>query len=281
MLYCGVSFLISINDSDFLRLTQFIKSNYGINLTHKRTLIEGRLSNIIIEKGFESFSEYLNYVFSDKTGDEIVILINKLTTNHTFFMRESKHFDYMRETVLPYLSKKVKDHDLRVWSAGCSTGEEPYTLEMIINDFFGPEIMSWDTQILATDISNRALNLARQGIYTQEAVKDIPSAWKLNYFEKIGKDGANFKVKPHIKNEIVFREFNLMKRPFPFRKKFHVIFCRNVMIYFDQPTKDALINAFYDITEPGGYLFIGHSESVNRESSKYRYIMPAVYRKEI
>lgn len=271
--------MISINDGDFKNLTQFIKNNYGINLTQKRTLIEGRLSNIIIEKGFDSFSDYLNYVFNDKTGEEIVVLINKLTTNHTYFMRESKHFDYVRDTVMPYLAKTVKDRDLRVWSAGCSTGEEPYTLEMIMQDFFGPGLRTWDTQILATDISNRALEIARRGIYSEAAVNEMPSMWRLNYFEKCG-DGEGFRVKDSIKSNIIFRTFNLMRADFPFRKKFHVIFCRNVMIYFDQPTKDALINRFYDFTEPGGYLFIGHSESVNREATRYKYIMPAVYRRE-
>lgn len=273
--------MISINDNDFTKLTQFIKSNYGINLTHKRTLIEDRLSNIIVEKGFQDFGSYLDFVFSDKTGNEIVVLINKLTTNHTYFMRESKHFDYMRSTVLPFLKENVKDHDLRIWSAGCSSGEEPYTLEMIIQDFLGTELLTWDTQILATDISNRALNLARLGIYSEEAIKEIPQKWKIDYFEKADANGENYKVKERIRNKVVFREFNLMTRPFPFKKKFHVIFCRNVMIYFDQPTKDALINRFYDATEPGGYLFIGHSESINRETSKYKYIMPAVYRKEL
>lgn len=270
--------MIPINDTDFIRLTGFIKQNYGINLTQKRTLIEGRLSNIIIEKGFQNFSDYLDFVFNDITGDEIVILINKLTTNHTYFMRESSHFDYMHGTVLPYLSSTVKSRDLRIWSAGCSSGEEPYTLEILMKEYFGSEAGNWDTQILATDISNRALNIAKSGIYAADAIKEIPPAWKLNYFEKI--DAENFKVRDVIKKEIIFRIFNLMTPQFPFRKKFHVIFCRNVMIYFDQPTKDALINKFYENTEPGGFLFIGHSESVNREASKYKYIMPAVYRKE-
>jgi chemotaxis protein methyltransferase CheR len=272
--------MISINDGDFKNLTQFIKSNYGINLTQKRTHIEGRLSNIILEKGFENFSDYLEYAFGDKTGEEIVVLINKLTTNHTYFMRESKHFEYVRDTVLPYIASTVKDHDLRVWSAGCSTGEEPYTLEMIMQDYFSQNPFTWDTQILATDISNRALEIARHGIYTEEAISEVPSMWKLNYFEKVSGSDGGFRIKEKIKSNVIFRAFNLMKPEFPFRKKFHIIFCRNVMIYFDQPTKDALIDRFYESTEPGGYLFIGHSESVNRESTKYKYIMPAVYRRE-
>jgi chemotaxis protein methyltransferase CheR len=272
--------MISINDEDFRKLTQFIKENYGINLTQKRTLIEGRLSNIIIEKGFDSFSSYLDYAFGDKTGEEIIVLINKLTTNHTYFMRESNHFDYLRDTVLPSLEGTIRDYDMRVWSAGCSTGEEPYTLEMIMQDYFGQSASRWDTQILATDISNRALEIARHGIYTEEAIREIPSMWKLNYYEKLAGNEGNVKIKENIKKNVIFRPFNLMTTTFPFRKKFHVIFCRNVMIYFDQPTKDALVDRFYDMTEPGGYLFIGHSESINRESTRYKYIMPAVYRKQ-
>lgn len=271
--------MISINNDDFNKLTQFIKNNYGINLTKKRTLIEGRLSNMILEKGFDNFNDYLNYVFSDKTGEEIIVLINKLTTNHTYFMRESKHFEYVKDTVLPYMENTVKDHDLRVWSAGCSTGEEPYTLEMIMMDYFGSSPFKWDTQILATDISNRALAIARHGIYTAGSISEVPSKWKLNYFEKLDGSDDNFRIKDNIKINVIFREFNLMRPEFPFRRKFHIIFCRNVMIYFDQPTKEALINKFYEITEPGGYLFIGHSESANRESTNYKYIMPAVYRK--
>jgi len=270
--------MIPINDGDFKRLTEFIKGNYGVNLTQKRTLIEGRLSNIIVEKGFNSFSDYLDFVFGDKSGDEIIILINKLTTNHTYFMRESSHFDYMRETVLPHLSSTIKDRDLRLWSAGCSSGEEPYTLEMILQDYFGGEAQNWDTQILATDISNRALDIARKGIYAAEALKEIPPVWKLNYYEKV--DSENFRVCEKIKKQVIFREFNLMQSQFPFKKQFHIIFCRNVMIYFDAPTKEALVKKFYDCTEPGGYLFIGHSESINRDLTKYKYIMPAVYRKE-
>lgn len=271
--------MISINDNDFLKLTEFMKTNYGINLIHKRTLIEGRLSNIIIEKGFDNFSDYLKFVFDDKTGQEIVTLLNKLTTNHTYFMREPSHFEYLRDTILPYLKETVKDRDLRAWSAGCSTGEEPYTIEMIIQDFLGEEAALWDTQILATDISNRALETARKGIYSASSINDLPSMWKLNYFEKTGDGADTYKVKDKIKNNVIFRRFNLMTPEFPFRRKFHFIFCRNVMIYFDQPTKDALIEKFYNITEPGGYLLIGHSESVNRENTRYKYIMPAIYRK--
>lgn len=269
--------MISINDKDFIKLTSFIQDNYGINLSAKKTLIEGRLGNMIIEKGFKDFSDYLDYVFSMDSKNEITNLINKLTTNHTFFMRENNHFEYFRDKVLPFWVSSLKEKDLRIWSAGCSSGEEPYTLAMILADYLGDEKPKWDSKILATDISVKVLDIAERAIYGAESIDKLPSSWKLNYLKKVDKE--NYQFDDRIKNEVIFRIFNLMEEQFPFKKKFHAIFCRNVMIYFDAKTKTELINKFYDLTEPGGYLFIGHSESINRGETKYRYIMPAVYRK--
>ena len=269
--------MINLKDSEFRELTGYIKDNYGINLTHKKLLIEGRLSNMVTEKGFSGFSEYLKFVFEDSSGNEISTLINKLTTNHTFFMREADHFDYFRDFVLPYLETNAKTKDLRVWSAGCSSGEEPYTLAMIMADYFGEERSLWNTTILATDISHKVLDIAEKGIYSVDAVNTLPKYWSLRYFNKIGNE--NYQINTETREEVIYRNFNLMTEVFPFKKKFHVIFCRNVMIYFEPKTKMDLINKFYDITEPGGYLFIGHSESINKNETKYEYIMPAVYRK--
>ncbi|MBP2627658.1 MAG: chemotaxis protein CheR [Firmicutes bacterium] len=270
--------MIGITDRDFKTLITYIKSNYGINLSQKKHLIEGRLSNLLIEKGFENFSEYLQYVFADGTKLEITSLVNKLTTNHTFFMRETAHFTYFEQQVLPYLQATSKKKDLRIWSAGCSTGEEPYTLAMIIADYFGTEKMSWNAKLLATDISVKALETAEKGIYSLESLDSLHASWKLNYFRKLNKE--NYQILDEIKNEVIFRIFNLMDERFPFKQKFHVIFCRNVMIYFDHATKMELIKKFYEMTESGGYLFIGHSESIGREDTCYKYVMPAVYRKE-
>lgn len=269
--------MITLNEREFKKLNVYIKNNYGINLIEKKVLVEGRLTNLISERGFNSFSEYMDFVFSDTTGKEVALLINKLSTNHTYFMRENSHFHYFKDNVLPYLEENVKDKDLRIWSAGCSSGEEPYTLQMIISDFFGNKKSLWDTKILATDISERVLKIANQGIYPKDGLNDIPGLWKQKYFRILDKD--NYRISNEIKNEVIFRNFNLMERTLPFKKKFHVIFCRNVMIYFDYETKMKLINKFYEFTEPGGYLFIGHSESINKEETKYKYIMPAVYRK--
>jgi len=269
--------MIEITDAEFKQLIVYIKSNYGINLTQKRNLIEGRLSNMLIEKGFTNFSDYLNYIFSDATKSEITTLVNKITTNHTFFMREREHFDYFEKIVLPYLETTVKRKDLRIWSAGCSTGEEPYTLAMIIAEYFGSNRIAWDTKVLASDISVNVLEIAERGIYPLEALDVMPKMWKSKYFKTI--DKMNYQVLDQIKQEVVFRIFNLMDETFPFKQQFHTIFCRNVMIYFDHDTKMKLIQKFYDMTEPGGYLFIGHSESIGRYETSYKYVMPAVYRK--
>lgn len=271
--------MLTITDKEFRQLAAYIKANYGINLKEKkRALVIGRLQNVLIQNNFRNFSEYYKYILSDKTGDAAITLINKITTNHTFFMREADHFFYFRDKVLPYLRSVVKDKDLRIWSTGCSTGEEPYTLAMLIDEFFGEEKKRWDTKILATDISSKVLENATKGIYSNEEISTLPYNWRHSYFKKYDKE--NFIITDKIRNEVIYRKFNLMDENFPFRRKFHVIFCRNVMIYFDAQTKCDLVNKFYDSMEYGGYLFIGHAESLNREKTGYKYIMPAVYRKE-
>ena len=271
--------MLTISDQEFKQLAEYIKANYGIFLKEeKKTLIVGRLSNVLEGKDFTNFHDYFNYLIADRTEDAIGILIDRITTNHTFFMREVDHFNFFRDKILPFLLRTTRDKDLRIWSAGCSSGEEPYTLAMMIDEFLGADRKWWDAKILATDISSKVLATALEGSYDNEGLATMPAAWKLNYFEKL--DSRKSVLSNKIKNEVIFRRFNLMDAVFPFKKKFHVIFCRNVMIYFDKETKDKLVKKFYDLTETGGYLFIGHSESLDRNETQYKYIMPAVYRKE-
>lgn len=271
--------MINITEKEFRQIADYVKANYGIHLKdEKRALVTGRLHGILTQHNFKSFSEYYDYVINDKTGEAAVALINKITTNHTYFMREPEHFNFMKNHVLPYLRGTVKNRDLRIWSAGCSSGEEPYTLAMLIDEFFGADKKNWDTKILATDISLKALEKAKKGVYTTKELEHLPPLWKQSYLTKISPEESMFR--DSIRNEIIFRRFNLMDKVFSFKKKFHVIFCRNVMIYFNSDTKHELVSRFYDLTEPGGYLFIGHAESLNREQTKYKFIMPAVYRKE-
>jgi len=270
--------MIAIRDEEFHQLATYVKSYCGLDLSGKKHLIEGRLQNVLTALNINSFSEYYHYVIEDKSGEALVNLLNKLTTNHTFFMREVEHFHFFRDTVLPYWSVAAKNKDLRIWSAGCSSGEEPYTLAMIIQDFFGEKKWLWDTRVLATDISRKVLKIASEGVYTSEQVAVLPERWRRNYLQPTG--NGQYQVVDKIKKEVIYREFNLNTPVYPFKRRFHVIFCRNVMIYFDNETKRELVNKFYEYLEPGGYLFIGHAESINREQTKFRYVKPAVYRKE-
>jgi len=269
--------LIRMTDKEFETLTSFIKKEYGIDLTKKRTLIEGRLTHELNKRGLTSFGQYLDIVFKDKQGAEVTLLLNKLTTNHSFFLRENEHFEYLHDNVLPYLEQiRGRTKDLRIWSAGCSTGQEPYNIAMVVDEYFGNRKSSWDATILATDISMNVLGKARQAIYTAEDLKDMSSQWKMKYFTKMP-DG-NFQVNERIRKEVVFKSFNLMDS-FSFKKPFDLIFCRNVMIYFDADTKASLVNKFYSVTADGGYFFIGHSESIGNQQTHYSYIQPAVYQR--
>lgn len=269
--------LVRMTDREFETLVQYMKSRYGIDLSKKRVLIESRLTQELHRRGFTHFQQYLDAVFKDTTGNEVVTLLNKLTTNLSYFMRENEHFNYLYRHVLPYLEKTRTNHVFRIWSAGCSTGQEAYNIAMVIDEYFGPRKPQWDTSILATDISMRVLSKAQSGIYTADELKDLPSTWRLKYLKPLG-DGT-FQICDRLRREVIFRPGNLME-PFKFKKPFDLIFCRNVMIYFDAETKARLIDKFYNWTAPGGFLFIGHSESINRSGSRYRYIQPAIYQRE-
>lgn len=270
--------MIRITNEEFRRLAAYIKRHYGIHLKEeKKTLVTGRLQQVLVQHQFKSFGEYYDYVISDRSGRASAQLIDRISTNHTFFMRETSHLDFFREEVLPYLRKTVTDHHIRVWSAGCSSGEEPYTLAMIMHDYVKREKVWWKKQILATDIANTVLEKAIKGVYSNDAVAVLPAEWRKSYFKKY--DDHHMIITDEVKKDVMFRIFNLMDRVFPFQRKFHVIFCRNVMIYFDQQTKMELVNKFYQALVPGGYLFVGHSESLDREQTDFRYVMPAVYRK--
>ena len=269
---------MQITQEEFQVFSEYIKSNFGINLTSKKkTLMTSRLNSVIENHGFENFMEYFHFIEKDSSGESVIELLNKITTNHTFFYREKKHFEYLKNTILPQLKITEKNRrDIGIWSAGCSSGEEPYTTAMILSEFFGNEKSLWDTKILATDISTSALLKAKAGIYAKSSLSYLPDMWRMKYF--VPHDGEFMRVDNQIRKEIIYRRFNLMSN-FPYKRKFHLIFCRNVMIYFDMSTKMELVNKFYDYLEPGGYLFIGHYESIDRSQSNLQYIQQAIYRK--
>jgi chemotaxis protein methyltransferase CheR len=270
--------MFEIKDADFMRLANFMLAEYGVNLTKKKHLIDSRLTSVMATGRFKDFASYVDYVTSGKASvEDMRILVNKLTTNHTYFMRETSHFDFFKDTVLPELEQKYKNGTklLSIWSAGCSSGQEPYTLCMLLFDYFGNERSKWDLRILATDISNHVMSIAKAAAYNEEDIKDLPQEWKEKYMKKTGEI---YTFIPEIRKNVIFKEFNLMN-PIRFKIPFDVIFCRNVMIYFEGPTKEAIVRRFYDASNEDAYLFIGQSETLNKEATKYKYVMPAVYKK--
>lgn len=268
-----------MTEEEFFRIYTFLKNRYGIDMSRKKEIMTGRLDNYFRAGGWKSYTEYINEVEKDFTGRLEKELVNMLTTNHTFFMREFEHFDYMRNIVLPYLKKKeAKKKDLCIWSGASSTGEEPYMLAMLMKDFFGFEHEQWDTKILATDISTEVLQQAVAGKYSKEQIEALPEPWKRRFLH-VKEGGECYEVAEEVKKEVIFRQFNLMD-PFPFKRKMHVIFLRNVMIYFDEKTRRELIQKIYDVMEPGGYLFIGRTETLERDIIPLQLIQPSIFRKK-
>ena len=265
----------TISDEDFRKLTNFIKTQYGITLQEKRQLVTSRLSSMLTEQGYTSFSQFVSQLLKEKDPQKMEQVLNRLTTNYTFFMRETEHFDFFTKVIMPELVRKYQHKkSIAIWSAGCSSGEEPYNITMCIKEFLGMQASQWDTRILATDISQKALANAKKGVY--ELPDTLPPAWRKKYFRQV--EGNRYAVSPEIRDNVIFQTFNLMN-PIKFRLKFDVIFCRNVMIYFDQPTKDALVRRFYDATNPGGYLMISHSENLSKDAP-YVTVAPSTFQKK-
>lgn len=276
-----VTGLLDITDKEFKLISGLVYDKFGINLTEKkRSLVVGRLNKLIKNLGLKSFNEYYELVINDNTNASLLSLVDRISTNHTFFYRENSHFEYLKDKVLPEITKKIKDkgsRDLRIWCAGCATGEEAYTISMILNEFFGNMMFEWDVGMLATDISVSSLEKAQNGMYSFDKIQNLPISYKQKYLEK--REDWNYIVKDKLKSIILFKRLNLINEDFPFKNKFHIIFCRNVMIYFDKETKDNLVNRFYRYMFDGGYLFVGHSESLDRKVCPFEYLRPAIYKK--
>ncbi len=269
--------VVKITDAEFSELVSFVHKKYGIDLSKKRQLVEGRLSFTLREKNFTNFGQYLQLIKSDSSGDELTVFLNKITTNHSYFGRENEHFDFLLNVALPKL-EKTRQRELRIWSAGCSSGQEAYNIAMTMHEYFGPRKAQWDTRILASDISMDVLNKAKLGIYSSDNLMQLPEEWRKKYFTRLP-DGR-YQVCEMIRNEVIFKTGNLME-PFVVKKPFDIIFCRNVMIYWDSDTTHKVVDKFYDATAPGGYLMIGHSETIKRELIRYTYIRPATYQKNV
>ena len=268
-----------ISDQDFDAIRRLVYQHFGINLTdQKKTLVVGRLQKVLRERKFETFRAYYEWLTNDRTGEGMDELANRISTNHTFFYREKAHFEYFVEKMLPAAVARREasgDIGLRIWCAGCSSGEEPYTLMMLMMEFFGNRFKQWKPVLLATDISATALRTAMSGQYESDRVSQLPPTIRNRYFRKAA-DGE-LTVTDNVRQNIIFRRHNLMDNTFPFKHQFDAIFCRNVMIYFDRETRNTLVTKYYKHTAPGGNLFIGHSETLCRGETPWDYVMPAVY----
>ena len=269
------SMSIELNEKHFKKVSQLVYRFSGIKLrAGKEALVRARLMKRLRALGMGSFEEYFKYIESDKRGEELSCMIDVMTTNKTSFFREAGHFNYLREKILP----ELKDQRLRFWSAACSSGEEPFSLAILLMENV-PQIKSRDVRILATDISTEMLNKAHRAVYEERTLRDIPRPLLQKYFVRVQKQPHRaYQVKDNISSMVQLAWLNLMDS-WPMKGPFNVIFCRNVMIYFDSPTQQNLINRFWELLEPGGYLFVGHSESLSTISHKFQYMRPATYRK--
>jgi len=272
---------MELKESDFQKISRLVYEQCGINLHDgKKELVKARLGKRLRRGNFSSFSDYYRYVTTDKGQDELVMMIDSLSTNLTYFFRESGHFRKLR-SVLPDMAavrnEGRKNARLQIWSAGCSSGEEPYSLAITAKELLGENAAS--VAILATDISTRVLAAAIRGIFPRERMRDVSDQILKRYFRYgSGKWAGFYQVKKEIRDMVRFLRFNLMDFP-PADFASDVIFCRNVMIYFDKPTQEMLVNRLYQTLNKGGYLFVGHSESLTGLTHPFNYIEPSVYRK--
>ncbi|MBP7460996.1 MAG: protein-glutamate O-methyltransferase [Candidatus Delongbacteria bacterium] len=278
---------MDLRDVDFNKLAGFIYNNYGIKLPQsKKVMLEGRLRKRLRALKMHSFAEYCDYVFSPAGSEEEVIhMIDVVTTNKTDFFREPAHYDYLISLALPELVVSYGcgiNRPLMVWSAGCSSGEEPYTLAMVLNKYAEQYPgFTFESIILATDVSTQMLDRAKRAIYDESRIEPIPDPFRKKYILK-SKDPNRqlIRISPEIRAMVRFRRLNLMDQDFGFREPLDVIFCRNVIIYFDTPTQNTLLNKYYKLLRPGGYLFIGHSETLHALDVPFIQTAPTIYKKE-
>lgn len=262
----------------FQEISRIIYKACGIRLVHgKEELVRSRLLKRLRTLGLPDFEAYMQYVRNKKNESELKVMIESLTTNKTSFFRESPHYEYIRTAILPLLIKRGTG--VRIWSAGCSSGEEPYSIAILLNE----EVSYLNRnkfRILATDISTPILEKARKGEYEKEGLLGVPVYLQKKYFTPVlSAPVPTYRVKDTIKDMVRYANLNLMAA-WPMKGNFDLIFCRNVMIYFDTATQQDLVRRFYEMLVPGGYFFVGHSESLIASGCKFKYVRPATYMRE-
>jgi chemotaxis protein methyltransferase CheR len=275
---------VSLTDRDFKSICVLVYDLTGISLNDtKRELVVSRLSKRVRQLGLSDVGRYVDYVREQQTADELIYMLDLISTNLTSFWRESDHFDFVASQVLPKLEDRLQrgvQKEIRVWSAGCSTGEEPYGLAMLLRHHLDASAGNL-IRILATDLSTRVLGIAKAGLYTEERVKNVPAAIRAQGFvEELAHGARRYRIAADVRRCVTFGRVNLMES-WPMSGPFDIIFCRNVMIYFDKPTQEKLVNRFYALLRPGGYFLVGHSESLAGIQHSYRYVRPTIYAKSL
>lgn len=275
---------LRISDKDFDRFASLIYEQCGIKMPpHKRSMLEARLRKRLRALGLDSYEAYREYLFSkDGMHEELINMIDVVTTNKTDFFREPRHFDFMVESALPQLIPSTgagTDRPLRLWSAGCSSGEEPYTIAMVLDDFRwnGNRI---DFEILATDISTQVLEKARLGIYHHDKIEPVSDSFRKKYLLRSkNPDSPQVRVVPFLREKLKFNRINFMDEKYEVGEQKDIVFCRNVIIYFDRATQERFLARLCRCLRPGGYLFMGHSETLSGMPLPLRQLAPAVYQK--
>jgi len=273
---------LDLTEAEFKQVSDLVYAHCGINLHDgKKELVRARLAKMLRLRNFTRFSDYLQFVKSDETGTEFSDLIDSLSTNLTSFFRENQHFQFLVENILPRIIKKKtlsNQRKIRCWSAGCSSGEEPYSIAITLLENV-PDVNRWDVKILATDISTSSLEKAKKGLYSQSRIDPVPIAQRTKYLTVQKNKGQKvYQTNQSLRNTIVFKYLNLMQE-WPIKPPLDFIFCRNVMIYFDKPTQEKLINRYWNMLDSGGILFTGHSESLTGITHKFKYVRPTIYMK--
>lgn len=269
-----------LTDALFQKFSALVYQKAGIYLkAEKKELLNARLGKRLRALGMESFADYYQHVVNDNTGEELVQMLDVVSTNFTSFFRENAHFEFLVERALPELTARAGGKkELVIWSAASSSGEEPYTIALVSEDFFESRA-NWSYRILATDISTKVLAHAQRGVYTQDRVTKVPKPYLKKYFQRgVGEAAGYVRVKEGLRRRINYERFNLM-HDFPWNGTLDIIFCRNVMIYFNRETQQTLVNKFYRALAPGGYLFIGHSESISSLKHDFTQVASTVYQK--
>ena len=274
---------VELREDEFVALAELIKKQAGINLgPEKKMLVKSRLARRLRLLGLASYEDYLAHLQADTGGKELVELLDAISTNVTSFFRQPKHFEYLSEVLFPKIvaARRRNGGRIRFWSAACSSGEEPYSIGIHACEHLA-DLDSWDLKILATDISGEILGRARRGTYEEEKLVDLPAAYAKRYFAGLRGEGdpRTYEIQDRVRQLVTFGRLNLMER-WPMKGPFQAIFCRNVMIYFDKPTQEVLVERFRKLLEPGGILFIGHSESLTGIEHRYQSVGPATYVRE-